>query len=647
MTWLLPAFLATGALASLPVLLHLLRRKPKQFIQFPSLRFLGPRILRESRKHRIRRWIVLAMRCLLILLIAAAFARPFFPKNSDPTGMVTVFVVDNSMSMQTSGRWESLQSWSNSFSAKLRPGDQAGVMLMAPSPAWLVPVTDDISAVKTALANFKPGFTAARYNPALQLAGATLAGLPANVRHLVWISDHQHTGWREVDFNQPLPPGVTLHFPQPPAAPSRQAAILNTHIAESSEGYILNLEIQQFLPAQDTRTLSIHANGTLLAQHNIELTSSETASLRIDIPAPPGTALQIRAELDPDDLPADDIAFGVFDAQSGPAVLTLPTPGQTDFLSHAIASSQQASTQSFRTVSNTTDDWSVAVVNGTGQLDDPDHRAKINAHLQAGGSVWVMVDGSKIQAEWLSEHGISVRAVRKADALSVRDWDLDHPLLSAFAGESLLPLLRIEFRSGWALEGDALLPLARWADQSTAVAELSTGRGRMLLTGFPATRESSTLPLTGGAFVPFVHQALTWLHGAGAAPQTVLAGEPLELPGERGTWKAILSNGEIPPREVERVIVPETPGIFEFLSGTTRRIYAVNPPPQESDPAQWPNADWLTLQSAEPAPKPTRLASMNILNEQTEQRGTLWWWLIAVTILLMLAEVSLANRTAP
>nr|MDQ3623566.1 BatA domain-containing protein [Verrucomicrobiota bacterium] len=78
MTFLLPAFLGAAALASVPVILHFLRRKPQQLIPFPTLRFLGATAIRETQRHRIRRWITLALRCLVIALLAAAFARPFF-----------------------------------------------------------------------------------------------------------------------------------------------------------------------------------------------------------------------------------------------------------------------------------------------------------------------------------------------------------------------------------------------------------------------------------------------------------------------------------------------------------------------------------------------------------------------------------------
>ena len=102
---LLHAGLAAGAaLAAIPVILHLiLRQKPRQEL-FPALRLLRLRHRVNLRKLQIRHWLLLAMRMLLIALMALALARPsihgasFILDQQAPVAAALVF--DTSLSME-------------------------------------------------------------------------------------------------------------------------------------------------------------------------------------------------------------------------------------------------------------------------------------------------------------------------------------------------------------------------------------------------------------------------------------------------------------------------------------------------------------------------------------------------------------------
>src|SRR5262245_6775663 len=102
---LLHAGLAAGAaLAVIPVILHLvLKQKPKHEM-FPALRLIRQRHRVNLRKVQIRHWLLLAMRMLLIALMAMALARPsihgasFIPDQQAPVAAALVF--DTSLSME-------------------------------------------------------------------------------------------------------------------------------------------------------------------------------------------------------------------------------------------------------------------------------------------------------------------------------------------------------------------------------------------------------------------------------------------------------------------------------------------------------------------------------------------------------------------
>lgn len=95
--WLLP-------LALLPVMIHLLNRLRYQTVRWAAMMFLRTADRDASRRAKIRQWLILAARCLMLLLFLLALARPqsrgrlarFFDGGSN----LVVILFDRSASME-------------------------------------------------------------------------------------------------------------------------------------------------------------------------------------------------------------------------------------------------------------------------------------------------------------------------------------------------------------------------------------------------------------------------------------------------------------------------------------------------------------------------------------------------------------------
>ena len=90
------------------------------------------------------------------------------------------------------------------------------------------------------------------------------------------------------------------------------------------------------------------------------------------------------------------------------------------------------------------------------------------------------------------------------------------------------------------------------------------------------------------------------------------------------------------------------PGLYEFAAGTTRKQFAVNLAPEESDPAAWADGTpWLGLVSTQRSPSTAKdQPRVNLAGIEAEQQAPLWWWLFAAAAFFVLIELGLANRTA-
>src|SRR5438046_1776415 len=136
MTFLTPAFLvALGALA-VPVLIHLIQRERKRVIEFPSLMFMRRIPYQSVRRRRIRHWALLMLRLAALALIVAAFARPFFRRNTlaaaaQQGAREMVILVDNSYSMEYGSRWTRAQAAARDAINGLSAGDRASLVLFS------------------------------------------------------------------------------------------------------------------------------------------------------------------------------------------------------------------------------------------------------------------------------------------------------------------------------------------------------------------------------------------------------------------------------------------------------------------------------------------------------------------------------------
>jgi Aerotolerance regulator N-terminal/von Willebrand factor type A domain len=631
MNWLFPGFLAGAVLIGLPIVLHLLRRKPRDTVRFPTLRFFGKSALRDTRRNRLLRWLTLLLRCLAIALLCTAFARPFWGRLPSASGRALVIALDNSMSQQARGRWEATQHWALGQLDELTPGDQAGLLVMEPDPTWLVPLTDDLSRVHATLASAQPGYDKTRYAPPLRMAGDALAKANAGTKILAWAADEQLAGWRGADLEEKLPPGVNFHFMGVAPTPQRQAAIISVHKSVTTMSS-LDVVIRQFQPdTSDTRQLTVFDGNHALATESVELRPGDN---KLSIACTwPANAAGLHISMDADDLPADDSAW--IPAETTPTnQVLLDAAAETDFLSYALRSTQKIPGEGLAPVALPDHAWPVDSVvvlrNDTSFCDTK--LTRLDQFFNAGGPTWIFVDGSVAQTEWLKRHGVGVAARLAVDVpWHLRDWDAAQPALAAFTGQSLLPLLEVEFYQGFNLTGDALVPIANWPDGKMAIAEFDSGGHRLLLAGFPLDRAATDWPVQP-SFVPFVHCAARWLSA---------------FKDVRTDWRALDTPVPLKNLAVNGSVRPTVPGLYEFSGKGVKEIFAVNTPIEESDLSPWPNPDQLaTLESPAPAPTTVRVAAAPPAAwANAENRQQLWWWLLAIAGFAFLTELALANRT--
>ena len=133
MSFLTPLYILGALAIAGPILFHLIRRMPKGEVPFSSLMFLTPTPPRLTRRSRLDNVLLLLLRALVLGLLAAAFARPFWRQAMQldfgaSERRRTVVLVDQSASMRRADLWPRAREIASKVIADSRPGDELAVL---------------------------------------------------------------------------------------------------------------------------------------------------------------------------------------------------------------------------------------------------------------------------------------------------------------------------------------------------------------------------------------------------------------------------------------------------------------------------------------------------------------------------------------
>ncbi|MFV8336570.1 BatA domain-containing protein [Flavobacterium sp. RSP29] len=135
-----------------PILVHLfqLRRFKKEY--FTNVRFLKALSLQTRKSSKIKKWLLLASRLLLLTFIIIAFAQPFFEsKDSKNANNELYIILDNSFSMQAKGKKGELLKRAVQELLEETPEEVNFSLLTNSENYW----NTDIKSVRGALQNLK------------------------------------------------------------------------------------------------------------------------------------------------------------------------------------------------------------------------------------------------------------------------------------------------------------------------------------------------------------------------------------------------------------------------------------------------------------------------------------------------------------
>jgi hypothetical protein len=581
--WVLAGLVAAG----IPILLHLIQRRQPPVVVFPAVRYLVDTTREHQRRLKLRNWLLLVIRTLLIALLVLAAAGPSAPIRStaghSPAGLV--LILDNSLSsgavVNGTPRLASLKTAASRIIDRATAEDHLWLMLAdgvlrRGSPGEIRLLIDSANA------------TAVRLDLGPALAqGQQVLGTQELPGELVLISDLQRSAVTPVDLHIPL---LVIRPEDEPAGNLGVAGIDAGPQPWSSNGsrIIVSIVGDSGVSHPITAKLGDRPSRQALA--------SAGGSIPINLSGGDSGWWPVQAELDPDELLADNIRTGV--------VRIAPVARVSwDSSERYIAAASDVLERNGR-ISRGNEVTIGRMAPGLVVLEpptDPAQLGAINRALESRGVPWQF--GTLISAAATTDSGSLVGRERVAKR---------YALESATSGRT--GVIATVGGEPWIVRA-----------------------GSVVLLGSRIDPEWTGLPLTAG-FVPFMDALLNRIARGELTVTGAYPGDPIELPD---LVTEVRRDDRRWPVEGGAAFRPAESGIHFLLAGRdTIGALAVNFDPRESLLERAPDGSvkdlWRTATFAAPSEGPNQAFSLGI---RTDLRGPALW----TVLLLGMAEVVLAS----
>lgn len=348
-----PWLLAGVAAAALPVLIHYLTRARPRRIAFPPYQFLLEACAGSQAVHRLRTFILLAIRTLAVLALALLFARPYLKPAiaaADASAAKRVaLIVDASLSMRAVQHgvtsFARAQAGAADVLRGLDAGSEAAVILEGLKPQPLLPaLSRNLTALHDQLTAAQPTYELG--DPAASLAAA--AKLLNGHGTIYVFSDFQASNWKDVDA---LPKGIACRLRRVSDLPVDNVALTAVHVlpaapvvGEPSEVVctVFNSSPQ---PRQENVRLEL---GEFTQERPVNVPPYGSADVGFSLNFPDGGVFTGKVSLPPDDLPEDNTRYLTVHVHKALQLLLISDSDATDarsaafFISHALVPSPEA-----------------------------------------------------------------------------------------------------------------------------------------------------------------------------------------------------------------------------------------------------------------------------------------------------------------
>ena len=657
-----PWFLAALAGLALPFYLHLLKRQTRTPKRVSSLMFFESRTQASTRHSRLRYFLLLSLRLLVLLLLVLAFANPFINRNaaSLASSRLVLLVVDNSFSMRAGTRLaDAKEAAMRVLGAKGAARAQVGAF--GSQLRLMTQPIEDQAALRAAVQAIQPGDGHGNFAELARAVRAMAESVHTPVEvHL--FSDMQRGDMATNFADTALPANVKLvtHAVVSKAQPNWTVESVDAPGQVWGKD-VKPIRVQAVIAGYGTpaaqRTASLVVNGKITASKPVAVPANGRATVDFPTLEVPYGFSRCEVRIDSaDGFPADDLhRFAVQRSDPQKVLLVhnygdarsplyigaaLSAAAQSAFILESIAvneaADRQPSNYAFIVLSD---------VNSVPSLLEN----SLTQYVRSGGSLFITAGtsaGARSQIPIFGAHIVETRDYNRIPDrfMAVGSSDASWPAVAKAGGWP-----GVKFFYALNVDAGNARVIVRLGDQTPLLLEKRIGEGRVVLLTSGLDNLTNDFPLHP-AFVPFIEQTARYLAGSerqgGARPVDAY----LELRNAREKAQGVevidpdgkrpLSLGEAASAQSFQLTEA---GYYQLrLANGRRDEVGVNPDPKESNLDVIPEDVMALLQGGGAQSSQTAAGAGPAAPAKAPQ--TVWWYVMLLVLASAVAESVLASR---
>lgn len=547
MIFLNPAVLFGLLAASIPVLIHLLNLRKLKRIEFSTLAFLKELQKNKIRKIKLKQWLLLALRVLIILFLVTAFARPTLKGvaiggTTSAAKTTAVFILDNTPSMSVV---DAKGSYLNQAKAaikellnQLQEGDDAALLLVSEPNNNDVKTTTNLADFQKQVDAVKISDESGMLNSAVVKAAKILSASQNFNKEVYIFSDFQQgrlAGKGDLsNLSQLLNDKVRIYSFDYAGKDVYNAGIddfkLNTQIFEKDKPVSFNVTVTNYSSQSISNlVVSLFINGERSAQQSVSLGAGESRIITMEASVNSTGFINAFAEIEDDEIMQDNRRYiNFYIPQETPVIIFSDEPDDAKFVNIALSAGNGEST--LKVVNKSLNQiaavdltqYNVVVIIGSsfanGSIGGLD---RLKSYLTTGGGIFIMPGSNSTLNSFqqlTSVMGIPSPAQAAGTVNSVSNpvrfdkVDFTHPVFSDLYSNNVKkavesPDVYYHFKINTEGKGQSIISLM---DGSSFLSEFNIGKGKIFVLSTAPVLSWSNFPLKS-IFAPLINKSVYYL----------------------------------------------------------------------------------------------------------------------------------------